>query len=75
MFPSLYYPSKPRSENAFNSAMARMDYKTIATADGFIALLSTVANEHGWNPDVIERQFAPGAKRNPGRVSPDHVHG
>jgi integrase len=33
-------------------------YKSIATAHGFRALFSTVANEHGWNPDVIERQLA-----------------
>ena len=58
VFPSPYYPSKPLSENTFNSALARMGYKSIATAHGFRVLFSTVANEHGWNPDVIERQFA-----------------
>lgn len=58
VFPSPYYPSKPLSENTFNSALARMGYKSSATAHGFRALFSTVANEHGWNPDVIERQLA-----------------
>ena len=58
IFPSPYYPSKPLSENTFNSAMARMGYKNIATAHGFRALFSTVANETGWRPDVIERQLA-----------------
>lgn len=58
VFPSPVYPSKPLSENTFNSALARMGYKSIATAHGFRALFSTVANEHGWNPDVIERQLA-----------------
>ena len=57
-FPSPTYPSKPLSENTFNSAMARMGYKYSATAHGFRALFSTVANECGWNPDVIERQLA-----------------
>ena len=38
--------------------MARMGYKGSATAHGFRALFSTVANECGWNPDVIERQLA-----------------
>ncbi|WP_406622740.1 tyrosine-type recombinase/integrase [Acidovorax sp. SDU_ACID1] len=38
--------------------MARMGYKGSATAHGFRALFSTVANEAGWNPDVIERQLA-----------------
>lgn len=58
VFPSPYYPSKPLSENTFNSALARMGYKNTATAHGFRALFSTVANECGWNPDVIERQLA-----------------
>lgn len=58
VFPSPTYPSKPLSENTFNSAMARMGYKYSATAHGFRALFSTVANECGWNPDVIERQLA-----------------
>lgn len=58
IFPSPFYPSKPLSENTFNSAMARMGYKNQATAHGFRALFSTVANEAGWRPDVIERQLA-----------------
>lgn len=58
VFPSPTYRSKPLSENTFNSALARMGYKNTATAHGFRALFSTVANEHGWNPDVIERQLA-----------------
>ena len=58
IFPSPYYPSKPLSENTFNSAMARMGYKNMATAHGFRALFSTVANETGWRADVIERQLA-----------------
>ena len=58
IFPSPYYPSKPLSENTFNSALARMGYKNAATAHGFRALFSTVANEAGWRADVIERQLA-----------------
>jgi len=58
VFPSPTYPSKSLSENTFNSALSRMGYKGSATAHGFRALFSTVANEHGWNPDVIERQLA-----------------
>lgn len=57
-FPSPFYPSKPLSENTLNSALARMGYKGEATAHGFRSLFSTVANEAGWNPDVIERQLA-----------------
>lgn len=60
VFPSPYYTGKdaPLSENTFNSALARMGYKGYATAHGFRALFSTVANEVGMNPDVIERQLA-----------------
>jgi integrase len=52
------YPSKPLSENTFNSALARMGFKGTATAHGFRALFSTVANECNWNSDAIERQLA-----------------
>lgn len=58
VFPSPYYPGKPISENTLNSALARMGYKGMATAHGFRALFSTVANERGHSPDVIERQLA-----------------
>lgn len=58
VFPSPFYPSKSLSENTFNSALARMGFKGTATAHGFRALFSTVANECNWNPDVIERQLA-----------------
>lgn len=58
VFPSPSYRSKPLSENTFNSALTRMGFKGSATAHGFRALFSTVANECGWNADVIERQLA-----------------
>lgn len=58
VFPSPFYPSKSLSENTFNSALARMGYKGVATAHGFRAVFSTAANEQGWDADVIERQLA-----------------
>jgi integrase len=58
VFPSPYYPGQALRENALNSALARMGYKGIATAHGFRALFSTVANECGHDPDVIVRQLA-----------------
>ena len=58
VFPSPHYPGKAISENTFNSALARMGYKGMATAHGFRAVFSTIANEAGWNGDVIERQLA-----------------
>lgn len=68
VFPSPFYPGSPLSENTLNSALARMGYKGIATAHGFRALFSTVANEAGKNPDVIERQLAH-AERNEVRAA------
>ncbi len=58
VFPSPFYPGKPLSENTLNSALARMGYKGEHSAHGFRALFSTVANECGYDPDVIERQLA-----------------
>lgn len=58
VFPSPFYPSQPLSENTFNSVLARLGFKGSATAHGFRALFSTVANECGHDPDAIERQLA-----------------
>lgn len=58
VFPSPFYPRKPISDGTMNSALARMGYKGLATAHGFRTVFSTMANEAGWNADVIERQLA-----------------
>jgi integrase len=58
IFPSPYYPGRCLSENTMNSALARLGYKGEHTAHGFRALFSTVANEAGFDADVIERQLA-----------------
>jgi integrase len=58
VFPSPYYPGKPLSENTLNGVLARLGYKGEHSAHGFRALFSTVANECGHDPDVIERQLA-----------------
>lgn len=58
VFSGVYNPDKPLSENTLNSALARMGYAGRATSHGFRALFSTVANECGHDPDVIERQLA-----------------
>ncbi len=58
VFPSPFYPGKPLSENTLNSALARMGYKGAATAHGMRTLFSTIANEAGFAPDVIEKQLA-----------------
>lgn len=68
VFPSPFYPGRPMSENTLNSALARLGYKGEHSAHGFRALFSTVANEHGHDADVIERQLAH-AERNEVRAA------
>jgi integrase len=51
--------NKPLSENAMNSALRRMGYtKEDMTAHGFRSAASTILNERGFNPDVIEAALA-----------------
>ena len=55
VFPSIRSARKPLSENAFNSALRRMGYaKDEMTAHGFRSSASTILNERGFSPDVIE---------------------
>jgi integrase len=49
---------KPMSENTLLFALYRMGYHSRATAHGFRATASTILNEQGFRPDVIERQLA-----------------
>ena len=60
LFPSLRTILKPMSENTLNAALRRLGYtQDEATAHGFRATFSTLANQSGlWNPDAIERQLA-----------------
>ena len=46
------------SENTILGALYRMGYHSRATGHGFRATASTILNEQGWKPDVIERQLA-----------------
>lgn len=55
IFPSIRAGDRPLSENAMNSALRRMGYSSEEmTAHGFRASVSTILNERGVNPDVIE---------------------
>lgn len=72
LFPGQYNPSKFMSENTLLYAIYRMGYHLRATAHGFRATASTVLNEHGFHPDVIERQLAH-AERNKVRASYNHA--
>ena len=51
-------PSKPISNNTMLFALYRLGYKGKMTGHGFRAVASTILNETGFNPDVIERQLA-----------------
>lgn len=58
----LLFPSQQRrrhaimSENTINHVLRKMGYKGKLVGHGFRALASTVLNEQGFRPDVIERQ-------------------
>jgi integrase len=51
-------PDKPISENTMLFALYRLGYKRRMTGHGFRAVASTLLNESGFRPDVIERQLA-----------------
>jgi integrase len=51
-------PDKPISNNTMLFALYRLGYKHKMTGHGFRAVASTMLNEAGFRPDVIERQLA-----------------
>ena len=59
MFPGLRSKEKPISDAAYVAALRRMGYaKEEMCAHGFRAMASTLLNEQGYSPDVIEKQLA-----------------
>jgi len=59
VLPSIRSLTTPLSENALNSALRRMGYtKDEVCAHGFRSSASTILNERGFNPDVIEAALA-----------------
>jgi integrase len=60
------------SENTMLFAIYRMGYHSRTTAHGFRATASTILNENGFTPDVMERQLAH-AERNKIRASYNHA--
>ena len=58
VFPNQHKPSGQMSENTILYALYRMGYHSRATGHGFRSTASTVLNENGFPPDVIERQLA-----------------
>jgi integrase len=51
-------PNKPISNNTMLFALYRLGYKRQMTGHGFRTIASTLLNEKGFRPDVIERQLA-----------------
>lgn len=72
MFPNQHKPVNCMSENTMLFAMYRMGYHSRATGHGFRATASTILNENGFPPDVIERQLAH-AERNKIRAAYNHA--
>jgi integrase len=58
IFPAPRDPAKPMSENTLNAALDRLGYRDRQTAHGFRSIASTLLNEAGWHPDLIELQLA-----------------
>lgn len=58
VFPNRNKPLTFISENTILYAIYRMGYHSRATGHGFRAMASTILNENGFPPDVIERQLA-----------------
>jgi integrase len=68
-FASLRTSKRPMSENTINAALRRLGFdKETMTGHGFRAMASSLLNEAGWAPDVIERQLAH-AERNKVRAA------
>jgi integrase len=69
VFPSLRTTSRPLSNNTVNAALRRLGYaKDDMTGHGFRSMASTLLNEQGWHPDLIELQLAH-AERNKVRAA------
>ncbi len=72
VFPNQHKPQGQMSENTVLYALYRMGYHGKSTGHGFRATASTILNEHGFKPDVIERQLAH-AERNGVRKAYNHA--
>jgi integrase len=69
VFPSLLSRDRPMSENTVNNALRRLGYSNQEmTGHGFRSTESTLLNEQGWHPDLIELQLAH-AERNKVRAA------
>lgn len=72
VFPNLQRAFGCMSENTVLYALYRMGYHSRATGHGFRSTASTILNENGFAPDVIERQLAH-CERNKVRAAYNHA--
>ena len=72
VFPNSHNPSTFMSKNTMLYALYRMGYHSRTTGHGFRSTASTILNEHGFRPDVIERQLAH-SERNNVRAAYNHA--
>jgi integrase len=58
LFPSVRTVTHPISEDTVNAALRRLVFfKEDMTGHGFRTIASTLLNEQGWHPDLIELQL------------------
>ena len=73
IFPSARNDGRPMSENTIRMALRTMGYVNgEMTPHGFRGMASTLLNENGFSPDVIERQLAH-VERNAVRAAYNHA--
>lgn len=72
LFPNVRDPKRPMSNTTMNRYLERLGYKGMFSAHGFRATASTLLNEMGYRPDVIEKQLAH-RERNQIRASYNHA--
>jgi integrase len=72
LFPNQQHLLTFMSANTMIYALYRMGYHSRATGHGFRATASTILNENGFAPDVIERQLAH-SERNHVRAAYNHA--
>lgn len=72
VFPNENNPLKCMSDGTMLGALYRMGYRSRTTGHGFRACASTILNENGFQPDIIERQLAH-CERNKVRAAYNHA--
>jgi integrase len=72
LFPNEHNQFSFMSENTMLFALYRMGYRSRVTGHGFRSTASTILNENGFSPDVIERQLAH-CERNKVRAAYNHA--